>query len=66
MEAKNISSIASMRAFSSETQFATLKERTLAYRVIGQGEPIILTNRFRGTLDTWDPLFLENLHKISR
>jgi len=48
-------------AHGSETQYAELSGRTLAYRSIGSGTPIILSNRFRGTLDTWDPLFLDTL-----
>lgn len=35
--------------------------RRLAYRSIGQGKPIVLCNRFRGTLDVWDPAFLDAL-----
>lgn len=31
----------------------------MAYRMIGDGPPIIFCNRFRGVLDTWDPLFLD-------
>lgn len=33
----------------------------VAYRRIGAGPPILLANRMRGTLDTWDPLFLDAL-----
>jgi len=47
----------------SKIQFAESKGRTLAYRSIGHGSPIILANRFRGNLDVWDPLFLESLAK---
>lgn len=50
-------------ALTSETQFATINGKQLAYRKIGNGTPIILANRFRGTLDTWDPLFLDLLAK---
>lgn len=50
----------------SETQYAELSGRTLAYRSIGNGDPIILSNRFRGTLDTWDPLFLDTLSEKYR
>lgn len=46
-----------------ETQYAVIDNQKIAYRKIGKGTPIILTNRFRGTLDTWDPLFLELLAK---
>lgn len=48
-------------AAASKTKYAELTGRTLAYRVIGKGSPVILVNRFRGTIDTWDPLFLDLL-----
>lgn len=48
-------------ASNSETEFADLPGRKLAYRSIGSGTPMILINRFRGTIDTWDPLFLDLL-----
>jgi len=48
-------------ALNSKTKFAETKGKKLAYRSIGKGQPIILVNRFRGTLDTWDPLFLDKL-----
>ncbi|MDQ6472536.1 alpha/beta hydrolase [Flavobacterium sp. LHD-80] len=48
-------------ATTSETQFADLSDRKIAYRSIGNGTPLILINRFRGTIDTWDPLFLDLL-----
>lgn len=37
------------------------KGRTLAYRSMGSGHPIILCARFRGTMDIWDPAFLDAL-----
>lgn len=46
-----------------ETQYATIDNKQIAYRKLGSGTPIILANRFRGTLDTWDPLFLDLLAK---
>lgn len=48
-------------AVTTETQFATIDNKQIAYRKIGNGTPLILANRFRGTLDTWDPLFLDLL-----
>ncbi|MFD1604039.1 alpha/beta fold hydrolase [Flavobacterium artemisiae] len=48
-------------ASNSQTEFADVSNRKIAYRSIGEGNPIILINRFRGTLDTWDPLFLDVL-----
>jgi len=50
-------------ALTTETQYATIDNKQIAYRKIGTGTPIILANRFRGTLDTWDPLFLDLLAK---
>lgn len=44
-----------------ETQYAVIDNNKIAYRKFGNGSPIILANRFRGTLDTWDPLFLQLL-----
>jgi pimeloyl-ACP methyl ester carboxylesterase len=48
-------------ALTIETQYANIDNRKIAYRKFGNGTPIILPNRFRGTLDTWDPLFLDLL-----
>jgi len=58
--------IEAQTALNSKTDFATVDGRKLAYRSIGNGNPIILVNRFRGTLDTWDPLFLDELAKNYR
>lgn len=49
------------KAVESKTRFAEVGSRKLAYRSIGKGTPIIFVNRFRGTLDTWDPLFLDKV-----
>lgn len=46
---------------SAPTQFVDLQDRRLAYRSIGRGKPLVLCTRFRGTLDTWDPAFLDEL-----
>ncbi|MFV3129024.1 alpha/beta fold hydrolase [Niveispirillum sp. KHB5.9] len=35
--------------------------RTIAYRRFGQGPDLVLCVRFRGTMDSWDPLFLDLL-----
>ena len=48
-------------ALTTETQYAYIDNKQIAYRKFGNGTPIILANRFRGTLDTWDPLFLDLL-----
>lgn len=33
----------------------------IGYRKLGSGKPLVMLNRFRGTLDTWDPAFLDAL-----
>jgi len=59
--------IAHGSALTAPTKFVTVKDgRQLAYRSIGEGPPLILCNRFRGTLDTWDPAFLDGLAKRNR
>jgi len=45
----------------SQTQFSIINSLKVAFRHFGQGEPILFYNRFRGILDTWDPLFLDTL-----
>lgn len=35
--------------------------RSLAYRTFGAGPNLVLCVRFRGTMDVWDPLFLDSL-----
>jgi pimeloyl-ACP methyl ester carboxylesterase len=44
-----------------KTKSVQIGNRKIAYRSIGKGLPIIMINRFRGTLDTWDPAFLDTL-----
>jgi pimeloyl-ACP methyl ester carboxylesterase len=51
------------RANESKTQFAEVGDHKIAYRSIGNGEPIILCSRFRANLDDWDPAFLDALAK---
>ncbi|MBL8823195.1 MAG: alpha/beta hydrolase [Planctomycetia bacterium] len=43
------------------TQFVQTRGRTLAYRRIGQGPPLVLCLRLRGVMDVWDPAFLDAL-----
>jgi pimeloyl-ACP methyl ester carboxylesterase len=50
-----------INATNAPTQFAEVNGRKLAYRSIGTGYPMILCQRFRGMLDDWDPLFLNEL-----
>lgn len=48
----------------SDTKFITINGLSLAYRQFGDGVPILFYNRFRGILDTWDPLFLDSLSTL--
>ncbi|GAA5081777.1 alpha/beta fold hydrolase [Lysobacter panacisoli] len=48
-------------ADTTETRYVQVNGDRIAYRRIGSGSPIVLANRMRGTLDTWDPLFLDTL-----
>ncbi|WP_081169404.1 alpha/beta fold hydrolase [Niastella populi] len=50
-----------VNATNARTQFAGINGKKIAYRSIGKGYPMILCQRFRGTLDDWDPLFLDEL-----
>ncbi|PNG24270.1 alpha/beta fold hydrolase [Methylocella silvestris] len=50
-------------ASTTPTKFAELGDRNIAYRKFGNGTPLVLNVRFRGTLDSWDPLFLDELAK---
>lgn len=50
-----------INATNSRTQFADINGKKIAYRSIGKGSPMILCQRFRGMLDDWDPLFLDEL-----
>lgn len=49
-----------------ETRFAKLDSRALAFRELGTGTPILLANRFRGNLDSWDPAFIDALARRHR
>ena len=41
--------------------WVTVNGRQLAYRSVGQGQPLVLCMRFRGTMDAWDPAFIDAL-----
>ncbi len=46
-----------------ETTFITVDGHRFGYRMFGKQStvPLVILNRFRGTLDTWDPAFLDPL-----
>jgi pimeloyl-ACP methyl ester carboxylesterase len=54
-------------AVNAPTRLATVKAgREIAYRSVGHGPAFVLCNRFRGTLDTWDPAFIDGLARHFR
>lgn len=53
--------LAAANAVTAPNQFVETDGRTLAYRSIGTGKPIVLCARFRGNMDIWDPAFLDAL-----
>lgn len=54
-------------AVTAPTRFASVQDgRKIAYRSVGAGPALVLCNRFRGTLDTWDPAFLDGLARHFR
>jgi len=50
-------------AVNARTQIASVGERRFAYRSIGTGSPVIFLHRFRGTMDDWDPAFVDAVAK---
>jgi len=48
-------------ALTAPNQTVDVDGRTLAYRTFGSGPNMVLCIRLRGTMDMWDPLFLDKL-----
>ena len=44
-----------------EVQSVPVGDINISYRVLGQGDPIVLIMGYSSTMDMWDPLFLDNL-----
>ncbi len=44
-----------------DVEIAAVGDISIAYRVLGEGDPIVLIMGFSSTMDMWDPLFLDNL-----
>jgi len=47
-------------------QFVDVGGERIAYKTVGEGKPIIFLHRFRGTLDDWDPAFVDGVAKKYR
>lgn len=50
-------------AVCAETRFVDVAGIPFAYRSLGRpgGTPLVMVNRFRGTMDEWDPAFLDRI-----
>ncbi|HUS76759.1 MAG TPA: alpha/beta hydrolase [Methanothrix sp.] len=44
-----------------EEKIVPVGDISIAYRVLGQGDPIVLIMGYSSTMDIWDPRFLDNL-----
>jgi pimeloyl-ACP methyl ester carboxylesterase len=55
--------VTAVSAINSETMYLESNGRRLAYRKLGTGHVLVLSNRFRGIMDDWDPMFLDELAK---
>ena len=60
------SSALAQGAATATTQYVDVERNRIAYRTFGSGAPLVLLNRMRGTLDTWDPVFLDQLARTNR
>jgi pimeloyl-ACP methyl ester carboxylesterase len=49
-----------------ETKTVDIGHSEIAYRVFGEGQPIIFLNRFRAAMDDWDPALVEQLVRGNR
>ncbi|MEW5676032.1 alpha/beta hydrolase [Flavobacterium enshiense] len=59
----NTETLNDVNADTAPNQYVEVNGDQIAYRSFGKGSPIVLANRMRGTLDTWDPLFLNEMAK---
>ncbi len=50
-------------SISAPIKFIQVDSLKIAYKVVGKGKPIIFLQRFRGTLNDWDPAFVDAVAK---
>lgn len=51
---------------SSPINYINVNNTSFAYKTFGKGEPLVLLQRFRGTMNDWDPAFIEVLARNNR
>ena len=55
-----------LNAESVQTHFIKTGKINFAYRIIGDGFPVVLFHRFRATIDEWDPAFINQLGRKNK
>ena len=50
-------------SISAPIEFIQVDGQRIAYKIIGSGKPIVFLARFRGTLNDWDPAFVDAVAK---
>src|SRR5277367_6337423 len=53
-------------SISAPIEFIQVDGQRIAYKIIGSGKPIVFLARFRGTLNDWDPAFVDAVAKSYR
>jgi pimeloyl-ACP methyl ester carboxylesterase len=56
-------SVYAENASDAPTRTANVDARKFSYRMFGHGTPVIFIHRFRGTMDDWDPEFIDGVAK---
>lgn len=55
--------IKSSSALSAGIKYIQVDSLKIAYKIIGKGQPILFLQRFRGTINDWDPAFVDAVAK---
>jgi pimeloyl-ACP methyl ester carboxylesterase len=50
-------------SISASIKYIQVDSLKIAYKIIGKGKPIVFLQRFRGTLNDWDPAFIDAVAK---
>ena len=53
----------STTAVAARTRFLDVEGQQIAYRTVGEGEPLVLLHRFRASMDDWDPALIDALSR---
>lgn len=53
----------SSSSIAAKIQYIQVDSLKIAYKIIGKGKPVVFLQRFRGTMNDWDPAFLDAVAK---